>query len=229
MEQDLEKEDLSSFFNWKSVIEREGFLQQNADEKSDASNCEEGKIKNATDLVKLLRGENKTPKFSAVGLTQDELKSFKLPLNREVELITKWKEVMKSEDDLQIVRGVCAKKNEEFSKRWRKIEKGQVEMKQNMVTYNNIVKDKQGKVADGMSKRMMEKQKQMKQRAKSVEVEKSLNNCQKAKEKLEATLISKEVFNEYLESVLENSGKKFGDMEHLISRCRALVETREEK
>ena len=228
MEQDLEKEEFSCFFDWKSVIGREHVWDKDATEKSVKRDCDDKSLQRGTDLAKLLRDMKAIPKFESVTLTPEELKAFKLPMNREVELITKWKEVEKCQDDLQIVRGVYAIKKKEFSQRWRKIEGGQVEMKQNMVTYNNIVKDKQGKVADGMSKRMMEKQKQQKQRTKEKEVNKSLRTYLETKDKLDASLESNKIFHEYLESVLKSSGKMFGDMEHLIGRCRALVETRKE-
>ena len=51
---------------------------------------------------------------------------------------------------------------QEFDTRWRAVEAGQLEVKQNLVKFNNFVREKQGKVADGVSFILMEKQKQAK-------------------------------------------------------------------
>ena len=49
-----------------------------------------------------------------------------------------------------------------FNKRWEELEAGQAGLKQNLVLYNNFVKEKQGKVADGVSIILIEKKKQKK-------------------------------------------------------------------
>ena len=49
-----------------------------------------------------------------------------------------------------------------FNKRWEELEAGQIGLKQNLVLYNNFVKEKQGKVADGVSIILIEKKKQKK-------------------------------------------------------------------
>ena len=36
--------------------------------------------------------------------------------------------------------------------RWRKVEAGQLEVKQNLVKFNNFVREKQGKVEGGLDK-----------------------------------------------------------------------------
>lgn len=51
-----------------------------------------------------------------------------------------------------------------FNKRWKELEAGQKGLKQNLVLYNNFVREKQGKVADGMSIILIEKKKQKKVR-----------------------------------------------------------------
>ena len=222
-----EEDDFSRYFAWQSTVqavEREkGIISDDTYNKDGGES-----IRTGNDLANCLRKMEKIPKFERKSLTPEELQSLNLPMNREVELIMKWKEVEKSQDELQIVRGHYATKKEEFSKRWKKIEKGQLEMKQNMVTYNNIVKDKQGKVADGMSRRMMEKQKQTKLKAKKQKVDKTVKFYQEAKDTLKKSVDNKKLFNEYLESVLQSSGKMFEGMDHLIGRCRALVETRKD-
>ena len=49
-----------------------------------------------------------------------------------------------------------------FNKRWEELEAAQAGLKQNLVLYNNFVKEKQGKVADGVSIILIEKKKQKK-------------------------------------------------------------------
>ena len=49
-----------------------------------------------------------------------------------------------------------------YEERWKSIEEGQLNLKQNLVRYNNFIREKQSKVADGISYIVMEKQKQNK-------------------------------------------------------------------
>ena len=46
--------------------------------------------------------------------------------------------------------------------RWKEVENSQLFLKQNLVRYNNFVREKQAKVADGISFILMERQKQTK-------------------------------------------------------------------
>ena len=50
----------------------------------------------------------------------------------------------------------------QYVRRWQHVETSQWTLKQNLVKYNNFVREKQGKVADGVSFILMEKQKQAK-------------------------------------------------------------------
>ena len=62
------------------------------------------------------------------------------PTNREVELITKSREVNMADLQLQEIRQLFHKKSREFDVRWRKIEAGQLEVKQNLVKFNNFIR-----------------------------------------------------------------------------------------
>ena len=62
------------------------------------------------------------------------------PSNREVELINKWREVNMADLQLQKIRQHFHKKTHEFNVRWRKIEAGQQELKQNLVKFNNFIR-----------------------------------------------------------------------------------------
>ena len=66
-----------------------------------------------------------------------------MPPNREVELISKWRDVDTADMELQETRQNYANKMKEFEERWRKLEAGQLEVKQNLIKFNNFVREKQ--------------------------------------------------------------------------------------
>ena len=51
-----------------------------------------------------------------------------------------------ADEELEKTRALYMKKMKEFNERWRQVEKGQLEIKQNLVKFNNFVREKQGKV-----------------------------------------------------------------------------------
>ena len=57
-----------------------------------------------------------------------------------MELINKVREVNTAELQLQGVRQLSLKRNQEFNLRWRKVEAKQLELKQNFVKFNNFVR-----------------------------------------------------------------------------------------
>ena len=62
------------------------------------------------------------------------------PTNREVEIINKSREVNMADLQLQRVRQLYLTKTQELNLRWRKVETGQLELKQNLVKFNNFVR-----------------------------------------------------------------------------------------
>ena len=58
--------------------------------------------------------------------------------------------------ELQETRKLYAEKMSEFDTRWRKLEAGQSEVKQNLIKFNNFVREKQGKVEGGMERMKVE-------------------------------------------------------------------------
>ena len=50
----------------------------------------------------------------------------------------------------------------DYIKRWKEVETSQLNLKQNLVKFNNFVREKQGKVADSISFVLIERQKQAK-------------------------------------------------------------------
>ena len=129
----------------------------------------------------------------------------------------------------------------QFQDRWQKVEKGKKEMKMNFIKYNNIVKvietiildviaqtiqDKQRKVADELSKFMMEKQKQLiivknlKSRSKELSVLKDTH------ELLMASIQKKQSYQDFLETVVNMAQNDFENVQSFMNRILVLVEIR---
>ena len=81
------------------------------------------------------------------------------------------------------------------------MEAGQLAIKQNLVKYNNFVKEKQAKMADSVSFILMEKQKQTKLRRKIEVIEKDLEVLEEAKKFFDDIVNNKIVFLEFLRLV----------------------------
>ena len=79
-------------------------------------------------------------------------KNSKIPNNREVDIINKWKDVDKAHDDLEKIREAHLKKLKQCENRWRELEKGQLQIKQNLVKFNNFIKEKMLKIEEGSVK-----------------------------------------------------------------------------
>ena len=78
--------------------------------------------------------------LSALSLNKDWQRNIEAPTNREVELVNKWKEVNTADEELEKVRKLYLTKIQEFNTRWRSIESSQLELKQNLVKFNNFVR-----------------------------------------------------------------------------------------
>ena len=80
---------------------------------------------------------------------ENKFKSAKVPSNREVAVINKWKDVDQADEDLEKIREVYQHKLHQYEGRWRKLENGQLQLKQNLVKFNNFVKEKRMKIEEG--------------------------------------------------------------------------------
>ena len=147
-------------------------------------------------------------------------------MNREVELINKWKEVDTADEELEKTRGLYMKKMKEFNGRWRRVEKGQLEIKQNLVKFNNFVREKQGKVEGGLSRAKHEiyLQQQSLEDLKNKREESKLHA--EAKSMLSKAVEEKKIFSDYLESVVNIDVDTYPDVRQLMERCQGLVATR---
>ena len=95
----MEEDDFANFFAWQNSVLGKEEDKETSSEENDKKSSEA--IKSGADLARCLRDNAKIPKFDRMSLSVDELRSFKLPRNREVELISKWKEVEKCQEELQ--------------------------------------------------------------------------------------------------------------------------------
>ena len=114
----------------------------------------------------------------------------------------------------------------EFKERWRRIEVGQKEVKQNLVKFNNFVKEKQGKVEGGLEKARLEVRAQEEKSVEFGELEKEKLLYEEAKAAIEKAVEGKKVFSNYLQAVVDVSQDTYPDIQKLMERCQALVATR---
>ncbi|XP_023340055.1 cilia- and flagella-associated protein 73 [Eurytemora carolleeae] len=209
------QDDISGYFGWRSNIEQNELPDSFFRPRRQVS---------AKDLHRRL-SINKSPKKEVV--SKEEVPRNKIPQNREVDLINKWKEMDTAEDELKRTRVLYQKKMMEFQARWRKIEAGQLEVKQNLVKFNNFVREKQGKVEGGLEKAHQEILQQEMKTLELAELEKEKVLYEEAKNTLETAVEDKKVFLNYLQSVVDIVPETFPDIRRLMERCQALVATRD--
>ena len=135
--------DQEEFFKWKGKLELE---------------CRNGmKNQSALELARSLGLKEDVAKFK---VPKDAEEKPKAPSNQRVKEINKQKELDEAQKKLEETKTKVEEKLGLLAERWKKVETGQVVLKQNLVKYNNFVKEKRGKTADGISRRMTEKQRQ---------------------------------------------------------------------
>ena len=135
--------DQEDFFRWKGKLEIE-FRERRKKEP-------------VFDLVRSL-GLNMD--ISEFKMPKDSKERKTPPSNQQVKELNKQIELDKEQKKLDEMKKELDKKLGLIAERWKKVERGQKVLKQNLVKYNNFVKEKRGKVAEEISRRMSEKQKQ---------------------------------------------------------------------
>ena len=131
----------------------------------------------------------------------------------------------------------------QFQDRWQKVGKGKKEMKINFIKYNNIVKvnefpivirpciiqnlqEKQRKVADELSKFMMEKQKQLIIAKNLKSRTKELSVLKETFELLEGVIEKKQSYQDFLENVVKMAQDDFENVQSFMNRILVLVDIR---
>ena len=158
---------------------------------------------------------------------ENRLKNAKMPSNREVAVINKWKEVDKAEDDLERVREAHHLKLEQFEERWRSIEQGQTQIKQNLVKFNNFVKEKRMKIEEGTvkSKKHLDIIKVKEEEASKLREE--LRTLSIGKSKLSESVEMLTVFKVFLDKVLLSNSDKFNNISSMMARFQSLMSSRD--
>ena len=215
METSLNMDDISAYFKWKKSV---GETETPAGDKG----CETVRdLSRKLSISTIVSGDGGR---SRMGMSTEPKQ--KMPINRQVELILKWKEVDNADEDLQKTRNLYEKKMVEFDGRWRKIEKGQLEVKQNLVKFNNFVREKQGKVDGGLNRVKHEQQLQDRRAEELEELKKDATVHEEARSILGKAVEGRRIFADYLGSVVETDPEKYTDIRRLMERCQALVVTR---
>ena len=114
----------------------------------------------------------------------------------------------------------------EFEKRYRKIEAGQTNLKQKLVEFNNFVKEKQEKVADGKLKVKLEKKTQ-------ADLETKLDNLVQKKDLLRATfdalesnVTKKKTYESFLQTVVDANPEECQNIDEFLHRKSALMDVK---
>lgn len=210
-------DDISAYFEWKNNVEK------NELPGPEHENETVTELSRRLSVSTIVSGIGDVAKSRMVTCGDPK---HKMPINRQVELILKWKEVDTADEDLQKTRNLYEKKMVEFDERWRKIEKGQLEVKQNLVKFNNFVREKQGKVDGGLSRVKHEQEEQSKRVEELIELKKESEVHAEAKLILGKAVSGRQIFASYLGSVVETDPEKYTDIRRLMERCQALVVTR---
>ena len=135
--------DQEDFFRWKGELEME-FRERRKKEP----------------VFEFARSLGLNMDISEFKMPKDSAERKKPPSNQQVKEINKQIELDKEQKKLDKMKKELDKKLGLIAERWKKVETGQKVLKQNLVKYNNFVKEKRGKVAEEISRRMSEKQRQ---------------------------------------------------------------------
>ena len=208
-------DDISAYFEWKNNVEKNEIPGTEDDDETVTG------LQRKLSVATIVSGDGARLRMPACAEPKQ-----KMPVNRQVELILKWKEVDTADEDLQKTRNLYEKKMVEFDGRWRKIENGQLEVKQNLVKFNNFVREKQGKVDGGLNRVKYEQEVQDKKVEELQELKKEGHVHEGAKTTLATAVEGRRIFANYLGSVVETDPEKYTDIRRLMERCQALVVTR---
>ena len=209
------KDDIAFYFMWKSKIEQNELPLP--DSGTETVSKLSRRLSIATSLSNTMSGS----------LIADKKRDLKTPRNIQIDLINKWKAVEKADDDLENIRRQHVAKTELFEKRWREVEKGQLQLKQNLVKFNNFVKEKKMKVEEGIERSKKENEISNRKYEELKNLETEYQTLLKAKDVLKDALSNKIKYKVFLDSVIEDETSKFPSVEELMKRCESLFLSKE--
>ena len=218
-------DEIYAYAEWRLGVERSADIAE--PDKEDLVKPSGMAVRNSESLAVQLRKDPSSVVLEKFNIMHEDFKSFKAPEPQKLKLFNKMKEVQGCHEDLEASKARHKDKMGEFSKRLEDIARRKDEIKENFIRYNNIVKDKHRKVADEMSKYMIEKTKRPKQTQALKQGQKNMEFLYQLKDMLNEVIDSKEVYNKYLESVVDESNGKFSDVQNLMDKIIILIEIKE--
>ena len=204
-------DDFGFYFAWKSSVEKNAYLED-----------EDKKVESARRLSRRL---SLCPDPSSDFYS--ETKKIKFKSNREIELINKWRSVDLAHDDLEKVRNSHLRRLESYEGRWRKLEHSQLLLKQNLVKFNNFVKEKLLKVEEGEMRTERHNEVFLMKQRETLGLIEQLRVLRAGRDRLKLSVDQKQVFSDYLECVVVLRSDLFENIESMMSRCESLIISRD--
>ena len=121
-------------------------------------------------------------------------------------MFLQWKAVDRADDDLQVVRDSHWKRLESYQSRWNNIEKGQLKLKQNLVKFNNFIKEKLLKVEEGELRSLQHEEHFSGKKNEAFSLDQQLKAYRKGRDELKCAVEQKQIYSKFLDSVLTVGG-----------------------
>ena len=204
-------DDFGFYFAWKRSVEENDYLEE-VEQKEESAR-------------KLSRRLSLRP---STGSDFDfATKKIKFKSNREIELINKWRAVDLADEDLEKVRNSHQRRLESYEGRWRKLEASQLFLKQNLVKFNNFVKEKLLKVEEGEMRTERHNEVFLNKQREVLALIEQLKVLRAGRDRLKVSVEEKQVFSDYLECVLVQREEMFENIDSMMSRCESLIISRD--
>ena len=204
-------DDFVFYFAWKSDVEKND-LAEAMDRREPSARKLSRKLSLSPSLVNDPTLEDKKLKFKS---------------NREIELINKWKAVDKADDDLQNVRDAHLRRLQSYQSRWTELEEGQLQLKQNLVKFNNFVKEKLMKVEEGEVRSQKQSEVFRLKHQEALGLDEQLKVLRRGRDQLRLAVEEKENYSRFLQSVLAERSELFDNIHVMMSRCESLIMSRD--
>ncbi|XP_040571359.1 uncharacterized protein [Lepeophtheirus salmonis] len=153
-----------------------------------------------------------------------------IPQCKEVQRINREKNVTTAEKALNETNQQYKKKVENLKKRIRQVKHDQDNLKNNLVKFNNFVREKQSKVSFENAKKEEELSEQRFLEQQFEETKENIILLKDQKENIKDLVSVKKGFKEYLQKFVEHeiSRNRYKDIDEMMKRCETLITTRED-
>ena len=130
-------------------------------------------------------------------------------------------------DDLEKVRNSHLRRLESYESRWRSLETNQLLLKQNLVKFNNFVKEKLLKVEEGEMRTERHNEVFIMKQQEALSLIEQLKVLRAGRDRLKLSVDEKQVFSDYLECVADRRCEMFENIDSMMSRCESLIISRD--